>query len=218
MARALKPYKVDQVTSEDGYSRADVFFNRNTKDFFVDCIPGDIGSRVEGKVLDDVKRRAQEHLSNTRSYEWVQMIEVTASDPSHQWDSRTVLAGIDLHIRRFERAPHPQAYGEFVERRHRADSENFDDRIRHYNGNVELGPRRSESGRCYAAHLLPYDQELWETLLHIQSAIEESMKRLVAIVGSKSMSKLLERLPAPAPLQLPKVLPFFSKKPPRKSG
>jgi len=194
MARSLKPYKVDEVRSPNGYTRANVMFDRDSKKFFVEIVPGDRDSRVVSDLLTDVKKRAIIALGNAQKYDWTPLIEVSVSETwAHHEEGQN--ASLRFEFRRIERSPNPVYPDKFVERAHPLDL-NLKNGIRDeqreqhrdlspYTGRETIGP--ADDG----AALLPYRQDVWDGLIAIKQSIDAAREKLDALLRRKDASVLL---------------------------
>jgi hypothetical protein len=196
MPRPLKPYKVDDVRSPNGYTTADVMFDRDRKVFFVEITPGDKESRVEGDLLLDVKQKAVAALAASQKYDWTPLIEISVSEAWYN-NSSVEGASIRFEFRRFERSPNPIYPNRFVERPHvldlpddpgprRTQRESHRD-ISPYSGRDEIGPAVKDERDA----LLPYRQDVWDGLVAIQQSIDEARQKLVALLQRKDAAHLL---------------------------
>jgi len=196
MARSLKPYKVDEVRSPNGYTRADVMFDRDSKKFFVEIVPGDKDSRVVSDLLADVKKEAIVALGNAQKYDWIPLIEVSVSKTWAHHDEG-LNASIRFEFRRIERSPNPVYPDRFVERAHPLDlpedgigsrdqqrEEHRD--ISPYVGRETIGPADDDG-----AALLPYRQDVWDGLVAIKQSIDAAREKLDALLKRKDASVLL---------------------------
>lgn len=211
MSRSLKPYKVDQVTSPNGYSHADVMFDRNAKVFFVEIVPGDKDSRVTSDLLEDVKRVARSALERAQSYAWVPLILVNVSEPWFH-HNKGVQGGVKLEIRRFERARNPSHEDQYVERAHpldappmpgpRLERRELHRDIERYSGpDVEIGPQLADANGDTEV-LLPYEQATWDGLCAIKLALDDAHARLRSLLRSKDVGRLLGSAAWPTALML----------------
>ena len=197
MSRPLKPYKVDDVRSPNGYTTADVMFDRDRKVFFVEVIPGDKDSRVEGDLLLDVKKKAVIALAASQKYDWVLLIEVSVSEAWYNNSGNGEGASIRFEFRRFERSVNPMYPDRFVERPHALDLppdpgprlKQRDERrdISPYSGPDKIGPAEKDGGDA----LLPYRQDVWDGLVAIHQSIDEARQKLDALLQRKDASTLL---------------------------
>ncbi len=192
MARQLKPYKVDEIRSPNGYTKAPVMFDRNSKRFFVEAVPGDRDSRVWSDTLDDVKRQGTEALGNAQRYEWTPLIIVGVSQ---HWKSGPGShdASLVLTFRRLERSPHPVRDGSFVERPHALDTtDSAEERAQH--GDIgscsdtgKIGPAIDDDDSA----MLPYSQEVWDGLVAIQATINDAHAKLKQLLKRKDAGRVL---------------------------
>jgi len=203
MARKLKPYKVDHVVSPNGLFGADVFFDRDEKEFFVDITPDDLDSRVRADSLHEVKELARAALQRAQSYEWTAFIIVSTSEPVWFRESyHQCHAGLRLEFRRFERSPNPAYPDRFVERDHPLD-------LPTQEGPTTKRWREACAIRSYSAPseeevLLEYDQAAWDGLCAISRIIGYASERLRSVLQSSELKRLLRDAgDGPAALLLP---------------
>ncbi len=191
MARQLKPYKVDEIRSPNGYTKAPVMFDRNSKRFFIEAVPGDTDSRVWSDTLDDVKRRGTAALADAQKYEWTPLIVISVSE---HWkrDPESRDASLVFSFRRFERSPHPVRGDGFVERPHSLDVTDAKGRVE--NRDIEPCSVSGKIGPAIAKDddaLLPYSQEVWDGLVAIQDTINDARVRLEQLLKRKDAGRVL---------------------------
>jgi hypothetical protein len=197
MPRPLKPYKVDDVRSPNGYTTADVMFDRDRKEFFVEIVPGDRFSRVTADLLVEVKKKAITALAAAQKYEWTPLIEVEVTEAWYNNNSDGIGSSIRFEFRRFERSPNPAHADRFVERPHPLDcfaggGPKSTHREQHrdtspYSGRDSIGPADDDKEGA----LLPYRQDVWDGLVAIQQSITAAREKLDALLKRKDVGALL---------------------------
>lgn len=198
MPRPLKPYKVDHVTSPNGYTVADVMFDRDAKAFFVEIVPGDRDSRVVADTIVEVKREARAALARAQAYDWTALIIVSVKKPEPWFHGGAAEhAGVELEFKRLERAPNPARPGQFVARAHPLDAPETDGpnrkkREEHrdisgYSGPDEIGPSTKDEGEA----LLLYEQSVWDGLCAVKRVLDDVCAKLTAITQRADAARLL---------------------------
>jgi hypothetical protein len=193
MARQLKPYVVDEVTSPNRLIRVPVYFDREKKDFFVEISGRE--DRVCADTVDAVKRLAKELLAKCVEYCWEPMIFI---EPECSWEDRRSYGGrdgqhgasVEFKFSRFDRSPNPVKPEDWIYRDHILDfeaSKPSDLRRRDREANKDLEnvwPGEDDV-------VIPYDERTWEGLFALKKSVDEAHSQLLALMKRKDLADRL---------------------------
>lgn len=204
MPRQLKPQLIDTVRDPKTNDRVEIYFDRNSLDFFAKV--GD--ETVRDPTADGVKGKARASLSTLRKFEWSPFI-YAQTEHEHQtlWGrGRTIhnTGHVKLIFWRVEVAKKPD--GRFVERPYLDENGLHDNDValgeKGAKTIAESNRRRRESGEDIEHHYEPavgdgtvklaYDEAVWIALCAIKDRIDAAAKQLDDLLESKDFEKRLK--------------------------
>jgi hypothetical protein len=209
VTRSLKPYRVDEVRTE--FARADVMFDRNRKKFFM--LVG--VERVEHDLLEECKKLGRAVLLRAIRYEWRPVIYVQVIERDEETihisnrHGEAHVIELRLHFWRCEVTEHPSEDGRLLSREYADD---FEERMLRYRKSDQVFAREKRTMNdatviseiwCDDEQALPYTEETWAALNHINGMIRDLSKRLDALVKTPNFARRVlavkDALALPAP-------------------
>ncbi len=216
MSRSLKPLKIETVYNPHNGRKTDIFFDRDSKDFFIK-----IDSKIFRKpTARDCKDEAVEILSKVGKRDWKPFIEISVQNPhgsNYHQPSEWMKAAIDFHFERYEMAelredeqPKP-VYGnrKYELKRPFLDPQGLKDSDYEWcNDNPERIKDRIESNAEERAQdeevereqitddrvVLPYTEATWATLMELRARVMKANEQLQALADPKTAPLALKGL------------------------
>jgi len=191
MPRPLKPLKVDEVWVSSVGLKADIFLDRNSKEFFSEVC----GLVIHDKTADGCKHKTREALKQSIQIEWKQFIFISREM------NTAFLKGEALAFNAWRLEVGQSSPGKWRKRKpFRADgddpqppSEFEGDEIDRQRGNPVDGVSYFDGPPVSDKHtvVLPYSKEAWRTVLTIREAVKATRKKIDELTRAENLEALL---------------------------